>query len=74
MTNEQFVSTLKKKASTFLKKDISTDILLLQTRRKNNANVLTGRLSVAEDRFPGPQDHGNAELHAAEVKGQFATA
>ena len=65
---------LYKKASTFLKKDMSTDILLLQTRRKNNSNVLTGSLSVAEDRFPRPQDHGNAELDAAEVKRQFVTA
>ena len=37
-------------------------------------NVLTGSSSVAEDRFQRSQDQNNAELHAAEVKGQFVTA
>ena len=48
----------KKKASSFrfTKKNLFIDILFLQTRQKNNANVLTGSSSVAEDSFQRPQE------------------
>ena len=55
-----------------VKKDISIVILLLQTRQKNNANVLTGSSSFRRpiSKTSSNKDHNNAEVHATEVKGQ----
>ena len=63
--------------STFrFKKDISINILILQTRqikRRRQTSSLEARRSLKTD-FQRPQDHNHVELHAAEVKGQFVTA
>ena len=54
LSSERFFT---KKASAFrLKKDISIDILFLQTQQKNNPNFLTGSSCVVEDRFQRPQE------------------
>ena len=72
LSSEWIFTKKEKKASTLqLKKDISIDSLFLQTWQKNDANMLTGSSSVAEDpKKRCDKNHNNAELHAAEVKGQ----
>ena len=60
-----------KKASTFrVRKDLSIDILFLQTRQNNNGNLPTGRLSAAEADFKDLKKQRFTTMHwrAAEVK------
>ena len=64
----------KNKASlVWWKKNIYINTMFLQTRQKNNVNVLTGRSSVAEDRFQRPQETKIRTMQSCmmgKVKGQ----